>query len=141
MFTSVPNDFFSEENMLKYADKYRASTEKSMPGFAYFGDDPAKPKGVDQYQNQQAFSIDELRQAFPDANQEKQSVELNIKTGLARISRVKLINGQYMENAREDKAEVTSILDDIKKFEDRGFNVYRVKNNDQILYLTRFNIL
>ena len=86
-----PNDFFSEENMLKHADKYRASTEKSMPGFVYFGDDPAKPKGVDQYQNQQAFSIDELRQAFPDANQEKQSVELNIKPVLLESQELKLI--------------------------------------------------
>lgn len=141
MFTSIPNDFFSEENMLNYAEKYRSNNSKSMPGFAYFGDETVKQKNIDEYQNQQAFSMEELRQALPDINQEKQSIELNIHTGIAKISRIKLINGQYMENSREDRANTEILMEDIKKFEERGFNVYRVKNNDQILYLTRYNIL
>jgi hypothetical protein len=150
MFSSIPNGFFDVENMEKLGEMYRKTASSSTNPADRL--DPAMSSNTktaasfrdystssDPYQ--QAFDIEELRSAYPDANQEKQSIEISLATGQAVITRLKMINGKYAHKTMQDNIDQAFIEDDIKKFEGAGFIAYRVKNDSQILYLTKFNVL
>lgn len=135
MFSSIPQGFFDVENMEKLGAMYR---DKVGPNPADILDQAVKDAKKDF---SQPFDLQELRDAYPEANQEKQSIEINLTTGNATINRLKLVNGQYQHKTMEDVIDKSEIDKDILKFEKAGFVSYRVKSNNQILYLTKFNVL
>lgn len=148
MFSSIPNGFFDVDNMERLGEMYRnqTSVKKNPADILDEAVVSAKKSPLNNYATssdpyQQAFDIEELRSAYPDANQEKQSIEIRLSSGSAIITRLKMIDGKYAAKTLQDKIDQDFIEDDIRKFESAGFIAYRVKNDSQILYLTKFNVL
>lgn len=141
MFSSIPNGFFDIDNMEKLGEKYRKSTSNINPADDLDSFAKNYKDNTDQSNPyEQSFSIDELRGAYPDVNQEKQSVEISLTTGVAIITRLKIANGQYVSKVLKDRVDTNLIEEDVDKFKKAGFTSYQVKDN-KILYLTKFNIL
>ena len=139
MFSSIPNDFFDVDNMEKLGEMYSKKSKKSPSMDAPAKEAEYEVPNATSYQ--QTFNLEELRNSYPDASQEKQSIEISLATGQAIITRLKLINGQYAHNTIEDTIDQDVIEQDIQKFQRAGFVTYKVRDNAQILYLTKFNVL
>lgn len=88
-----------------------------------------------KYQYTSAFELDELRSIMPDDGQTKQSIEINTLTGKAFLLEIALNLGQIVKRIAETEFDQNTLNDDIKRFEEKGFRSYRVKNNDKIIFL------
>lgn len=143
MFSSIPNGFFDIDNMEKLGEKYRKSTSNKIDPNDLLDSLSQDSETIIPNQNnpyEQSFNIDELRGAYPEANQEKQSIEISLTTGVAIITRLKIANGQYVTKVLKDRIDTKFIEEDVDKFKKVGFTSYQVKDS-KILYLTKFNIL
>ena len=131
MDSAIPNDFFDEENMNKFGEMYRNKVDKFVDDLGLPSVDidigenisavmdqedlqsdtkkDSEPNhevyGSDKYQYQPVFSIAELRNVYPGIGQEKQSIDIDMGTGLTVVSRIKLYNNQYIEKSIEDRIE------------------------------------